>query len=34
MQEAALQIDNSFSNLSQTLTQGLAKLHNLANKSQ
>ncbi|MEQ8753695.1 MAG: hypothetical protein RID09_09270 [Coleofasciculus sp. G1-WW12-02] len=34
MQEAALQIDNSFSNLSQTLTQGLAKLQNLANKSE
>ncbi len=34
MREAALQIDHSFSNLSQSLTQGLAKLQNLTNESE
>jgi len=32
LQEAALQIDQSFSNLAQTLTQSLTKLQNLTNK--
>jgi hypothetical protein len=32
LQEAALEIDQSFSNLAQTLTQSLTKLQNLTNK--